>query len=185
MRKGEGKAENRSAVIIDRSEATGQLRSHDRVPSRVLAGGGTPERDPQVRSRRPQAAPQHGPPTTTENLGSRCCNPPTLLTPTPRARYQQYILCFNIERWLTRLDGLTFGTAIIPVDPSTAREMISRYERLMELKTSGALSMTDLSEYPGLDALRARLGQCIGTDGAFVKSSSRSAKVSSGRRRQG
>jgi len=107
-------------------------------------------------------------------------------------KYQRYILDFNIERWLDRLGDETFVTTTLNFSPDVARELVVRYEELKERKETaraclpdrdmilyGMLEGHDLDEggsYPGLHELCTGLEGVIGDQGAFVKTSSRSAK---------
>jgi len=101
-------------------------------------------------------------------------------------KYQRYILEFNLERWLGRLEGHTFGTTNVEFGPDVAQELVARYEKLKGYKQnmpaceellSLAIEGNDISmEYPGLADLMSRLEGIVNGSGAFVKTSSRSAK---------
>lgn len=82
--------------------------------------------------------------------------------------YQQYILEFNMERWMEALEDHTFETYLVPLSTVDAKEIIRLYEKRDQLE--------DISDV--LVELRKSLQQSMLKFGgtAFVKTSSRSAK---------
>jgi hypothetical protein len=101
--------------------------------------------------------------------------------------YQQKVLEVNTERWLSRLQHLTFPTSFCPLSFPEAELFIRCYEKCYKDKTPGSVSSqawreTLSTEERGVaSAMIDRLGVAMEThlkeDGhVFVKTSSRSAK---------
>jgi len=80
-------------------------------------------------------------------------------------KYQRFVVAFNIEHWLERLGGETFGTRCVDFDQVTAQA--SREHESAQLPLG--LGLLELRE-----RLQAEMTAMGG--GCFVKSSSRSAK---------
>lgn len=90
-------------------------------------------------------------------------------------KYQDYVLDFNIERWIDPLENLTFKTEFVPLTKDDARVLVAEYNR-----RTGKSDSNNGSKAQELEILRRRLEkamQSVGNGrGTFVKTSCRSAK---------